>query len=63
MLHTSQQHPTGEISKAQWHIESLVCTGVFVIMPCSTNAGALFDNDEVVALVPLDEINCHAHAC
>ena len=30
-------------------------------MPCSADAGALLNNDEVVALVALNEVDCHAH--
>ena len=37
-------------------------TWVLVVMPCSTDTGTLLYNDEVVALVALDEINCHTHA-
>jgi len=30
-------------------------------MPCPADAGALLNNDEVVALVALNEVDCHAH--
>jgi hypothetical protein len=35
---------------------------VFVVVPCSANARGLFDDNEVVALVALDQVNGHAHA-
>ena len=37
-------------------------TGVLVVMPRTTDAGALLYNDEIVALVAFDEINGHAHS-
>jgi hypothetical protein len=35
---------------------------VLVVVPCSANTGALFYNDEVMALVAFDEVNGHAHS-
>jgi len=31
-------------------------------MPCSADTGAFLYDDEVVALIALDEVDCHAHA-
>jgi hypothetical protein len=36
---------------------------IFIIIPSSANAATLLKYNEVVTVIALDQINCHAHAC